>query len=74
VTKDVAPYIIVAGNPAVPIRQRFSADLVKRLLELDIYKWSNTKFDALKMFIAANDVEALTVASDEYDRKQGPNA
>lgn len=73
VTKDVAPYSIVAGNPAVPIRQRFSVDLVKRLLELDIYKWSDTKFDALKVFIAADDVEALTVASDEYDRKQGAN-
>jgi len=74
VTRDVAPYVIVAGNPAVPIRQRFPADVVKRLLELDIYKWYEAKFDALKSFIAANDIEALVVASDEYDQKQGTTA
>ncbi len=32
VTKDVAPYTIVAGNPARVIRKRFSAELCQRLL------------------------------------------
>jgi virginiamycin A acetyltransferase len=30
VTKDVAPYTIVAGNPARPIRDRFDPDQIKR--------------------------------------------
>jgi tetrahydrodipicolinate N-succinyltransferase len=34
VTKDVAPYTIVAGVPARPIRARFGPDLIKELLEL----------------------------------------
>ena len=74
VTKDVAPYTIVAGNPAAPIRQRFPADSVKKLLELDIYAWPEAKFEALKSFITANDIEALVVASDEYDQKRGTTA
>ena len=32
VTKDVAPYTIVAGNPARPIRPRFSPEICQRLL------------------------------------------
>ena len=32
VTKDVPPYTIVAGNPARPIRTRFSRELCERLL------------------------------------------
>lgn len=38
VTKDVAPYMIVAGVPAKMIRQRFSNDICCRLLES---KWWN---------------------------------
>lgn len=74
VTKDVAPYTIVAGNPAAPIRQRFPADVVERLLELGIYQWRQAKFDALKAFITADDVAALALASDEYDQKQDVTA
>lgn len=36
VTKDVPPYAIVGGNPAVVIRQRFSDQQIEALLEL---KW-----------------------------------
>ena len=32
VTKDVAPYTIVAGNPARPMRTRFSPEICERLL------------------------------------------
>lgn len=74
VTKDVAPYTIVAGNPAVPIRQRFPAAAVEQLLELDIYTWPQAKFDALKPFIAANDIAALIAASANYDQNQGATA
>jgi len=36
VGNDVAPYTIVAGNPAKPIRKRFDNELIKLLLKL---KW-----------------------------------
>lgn len=36
VTKDVAPYTIVGGNPAKVIKQRFGQEIIDKLLE---YKW-----------------------------------
>jgi hypothetical protein len=45
VTKDVAPFMIVAGCPATPIRARFSQDVIDRLLALAWWNWSH---DALR--------------------------
>lgn len=67
VTKDVAPYMVVAGNPAAPIRQRFPSDTVAVLLALGIYQWEKAKFDALKSFICSDDIAALAAASSKYD-------
>jgi chloramphenicol O-acetyltransferase type B len=69
VTKDVAPYTIVAGNPAKPIRQRFPAETVESLLALGIYQWDRAKFDALRSVICSDDFSALSAASDRYDRQ-----
>ena len=69
VTKNVAPYTIVAGNPAAPIRQRFPAATVQKLLKLDIYNWTDVKFEALRRLISAMDIDALVAASAEYDQE-----
>jgi acetyltransferase-like isoleucine patch superfamily enzyme len=45
VTKDVAPYEIVAGNPARPIRYRFSEDIINALLASH---WWDYSFQQLK--------------------------
>lgn len=39
VTRDVPPYVIVAGNPACPIRERFPAVIADRLLALALWDW-----------------------------------
>ena len=39
VTKDVDPYTIAVGVPAKPIKQRFSSETVKRLLEIEWWNW-----------------------------------
>lgn len=39
VTKDVAPYAIVAGNPARPIRTRFEPEDVELLLQARWWDW-----------------------------------
>tara|TARA_B100001115_G_C15845542_1_gene425777 strand:+ start:4141 stop:4761 length:621 start_codon:yes stop_codon:yes gene_type:complete len=39
VTKDVAPYSIVGGNPAKEIRKRFEASQIEYLLELQWWDW-----------------------------------
>jgi phosphonate metabolism protein (transferase hexapeptide repeat family) len=39
VTKDVPPYMIVAGIPAVPLRARFAPDIADRLMALAWWDW-----------------------------------
>jgi len=39
VTKDVAPYTIVAGVPAKPIRKRFSDELIKEITDSRWWDW-----------------------------------
>lgn len=41
VTKDVAPYTIVAGIPARPIRDRFAPAIAERLVALGWWDWSH---------------------------------
>jgi len=57
VTKDVAPYTIVAGNPARPVRQRFPDDIAERLQKLAWWDWEHTRLRA-----ALDDFRHLPVA------------
>lgn len=51
VTKDVAPFMIVAGCPAQPIRARFTDAVIERLLALSWWDWSHEALrDALTDF------------------------
>ncbi|HZC54821.1 MAG TPA: chloramphenicol acetyltransferase [Xanthobacteraceae bacterium] len=43
VTKNVAPYAIVAGNPARPIRQRFPSQIAVRMMRLAWWHWSHER-------------------------------
>jgi phosphonate metabolism protein (transferase hexapeptide repeat family) len=43
VTKDVAPYTIVGGNPARPIRQRFPSQIAARMVRLGWWHWSHER-------------------------------
>jgi phosphonate metabolism protein (transferase hexapeptide repeat family) len=43
VTKDVAPYTIVGGNPARPIRQRFPSQIAARMVRLAWWHWSHER-------------------------------
>lgn len=53
VTKDVAPFMIVAGVPAVPIKARFTDTVIERLLALAWWDWSHDRLrSALKDFRA----------------------
>lgn len=66
VTKDVAPYTIVAGNPAKPIRQRFAPKVIEQLLALQIYTWSEAKFTALRPLLCNDQIEQLMAAAAAY--------
>lgn len=43
VTKDVAPYTIVGGVPAKPIRKRFDDKTIEKLLNMKWWNWSAKK-------------------------------
>lgn len=45
-TKDVAPYTVVGGNPARLIRKRFDEELINDLLELRWWDWPAEKIFA----------------------------
>ncbi len=56
VTKDVAPYMIVAGNPARVIRPRFPEEIAARLLQLTWWDWPlDTIFEAIP------DIQSLSI-------------
>ncbi|WP_106745249.1 chloramphenicol acetyltransferase [Yoonia maritima] len=46
VTKDVPPYMIVAGIPAVPLRARFTDDVAERMMALAWWDWPHDNLRA----------------------------
>ncbi len=46
VTKDVAPYMIVAGIPAAPLRARFSDAVAGRMMALAWWDWPHARLHA----------------------------
>ena len=56
VTRDVAPYAIVAGNPARTIRARFPDAVAERLARLAWWDWSHARLQA-----ALPDFQALSI-------------
>jgi virginiamycin A acetyltransferase len=62
VTKDVAPYTIVGGNPARMIRNRFSDEEIAFLLQLRWWDWPIEKITANLTSIATGDFAALREA------------
>jgi phosphonate metabolism protein (transferase hexapeptide repeat family) len=62
VTKDVAPYMIVAGIPAVPLRARFSAPVAERLLALAWWDWDHARLRGALQDFRALEIEAFLEA------------
>lgn len=59
VVSDVLPYMIVGGNPAKRIRQRFEDDTIQALLEVAWWNWDIEKITRNLEKIVAADIEAL---------------
>ena len=59
VTKDVAPYTIVGGNPAKPIRRRFPEPIAERLLVLAWWDWEHARLRAALADFRSLSVEAF---------------
>lgn len=59
VTRDVAPYTIVAGNPAREIRQRFSKRHIALLLDLRWWEWPEDCLRSAMPILTSGDIDAL---------------
>ena len=57
VCKDVAPYSIVAGNPAKPIRLRFDEAKIAALLKIAWWDWPAAKIEAALPVLFSGDVQ-----------------
>ena len=59
VTKDVAPYTIVAGVPAKPVRRRLPEDLAERMMALGWWDWDHDRLREALMDFRALPAEAF---------------
>ena len=59
VVKNVDPYTIVGGNPARPIKQRFSKEVVDKLLELKWWTWQDEKINMYLPYLCSDKISEL---------------
>lgn len=59
VTKDVAHYAIVGGNPARLIRHRFHDDTIAQLLEMAWWDWSDSELKVAMPLLCSGNIQAL---------------
>jgi chloramphenicol O-acetyltransferase type B len=59
VSRDVPPYTIVAGNPAVAIRTRFSDAVIERLLALRWWDWPDERIAAGMPHLLSDRIETF---------------
>jgi acetyltransferase-like isoleucine patch superfamily enzyme len=63
VTRDVAPYTIVAGNPGRFIRRRFDDQTIERLLRVRWWDWDQGRIERFLPLMLAGDIEAFLAAA-----------
>lgn len=63
VTKSVAPYAVVGGNPAKEIRKRFDDETIQALLDIHWWDWDIEKITRNLKAICGSDIEALRRAA-----------
>ena len=62
VTKDVPPYVIVAGNPASIIRKRFDDKIINRLLEIQWWSWEDSRIKKVLPMLLNNEIDVFLEA------------
>ena len=62
VVKNVEPYSIVGGNPAKLIRYRFTAEQIKKLLEIKWWNWDDEKINKFTPLLCNEDIDIFIYA------------
>lgn len=67
VSKNVAPYSIVAGNPARHVRYRFDPEIIARLERVAWWNWSIDEIERAAPFLMSADIQGFL----EYYESEG---
>ncbi len=59
VTKDVAPYTVVGGNPCTYIKSRFEKEEIKQLLTMKWWNWKEEKVKEVMPLICNTEIKDL---------------
>ncbi|WEM44899.1 CatB-related O-acetyltransferase (plasmid) [Photobacterium sp. DA100] len=59
VTKDVAPYAVIVGNPGQEIKKRFSDAHIAKLLEMKWWDWPLKRLQENMDLMCSTDIDAL---------------
>jgi phosphonate metabolism protein (transferase hexapeptide repeat family) len=66
VSRDVAPYTVVGGVPARPIRERFSRDIAERMLRIAWWNWPD---EILFFRLAEFQADDITAFCERHDQR-----
>jgi virginiamycin A acetyltransferase len=65
VSKDVAPYSIVAGNPIREIRKRFTERQIQKLLDIQWWEWDDEWIDKFIPLLMNTDIDNFIRLAEE---------
>jgi len=72
VTRDIAPYAVVGGNPARVIKYRFPPEIIRRILALRIYQRPAGQREKLIPLLSSDDLSALETAIHHQATESDP--
>ncbi len=67
VAKDVAPYSVVAGNPAQFIRKRFSDDVIELLQKIQWWNWDIERITRNLTILCNDNIKELKKLTDDSE-------
>ena len=74
VTKDIAPYEVVGGNPAKHMKYRFSQHQIRELLKIAWWEWEDAKIaDHIRLLCSDNIDGFIKAANKAKTRKHSKN-
>jgi acetyltransferase-like isoleucine patch superfamily enzyme len=70
VTKDIAPYAIVAGSPAALVRMRFDDATIARLLRLKWWTWDDGRIERRMRLLLSGKIEEFLEKAEREEEGQ----